>query len=442
MKAIRAQFPEWAQQLFHPYRYKVIYGGRGAARSWSVARALLIRAAASKTRVLCTREMQSSLRDSVHQLLRDQIDLLELPGFRVMDREIRHKTGSLFLFEGLRHNVTKIKSLEGIDICWVEEAERVPHNSWQVLIPTIRKEGSEIWITFNPDQETDSTYVRFVKRRPDKSFVVHVNWNDNPWLPEELIREKDYAYSVDPESADHIWGGNLRRISAANILKDKWVIEEFVPNTAMWSGPYQGQDFGFATDPFASIRCWINDTVLYIEHESWHLHLELDDTAFQVCADIPGFEEYITRGDSARPDSISYLKRHGLPRLTGVKKHQGSVEDGIAHLRSYEKIVVHPRCIHTIEEFKRYSYKVDLRSGDILPIVIDADNHLIDSLRYALQPMIKPRRAPGFLFAEPEEKARCPICTNDLEPDGSCATCEAIDAVTTDSRLRLRGING
>lgn len=426
--------PAYAQPIFDPYRYKVLWGGRGAARSWTIARALLITAAQNPLRILCTREMQSSLRDSVHQLLRDQIDALEIPGYRVTDREIRHRNGSLFLFEGLRHNVTKIKSLEGIDRCWVEEAERVPHESWQVLIPTIRKTGSEIWVSFNPDQESDSTYQRFITRTPKHSWILKVSWEDNPWLSEELREEKDYAYTVDAEAADHVWGGNLRQVSDAQILRGKWFVEEFVvprdeDGHPKWNGPYQGEDFGFATDPHAGIRCWVDTNpklgdTLYVEHESFRLHLELDETSDRVCEDIPDFDRYVTRADSARPDSISYLRRHGLPKIKPVKKHPNSVEDGIAHLRSYRRIVLHARCTRTRDECKRYSYKVDARSGDVLPIIVDAHNHLIDSLRYALEPLIKPRRKAGFLFAsDGQTRPLCPDCASFLPDDGICPHC-------------------
>lgn len=426
------QLPDWCTPLFGPMRYKVSYGGRGASRSWSFSRALLIRAAERKTRVLCTRELQSSLRDSVHQLLRDQIDLMELPGFRVTDREIRHVNGSLFLFEGLRNNVTKIKSLEGIDICWVEEAERITKESWDVLIPTIRKDGSEIWVTFNPDQEDDATYQRFIVRPPKNAWVVKVSWEDNPWLTDVLREEKDYAYAVDQESADHVWGGNIRQITDAQILHGKWRIEEFtVPyrtdtdgqRVPLWSGPYQGMDFGFASDPFAAVRLWIHDQVLYVDQEIFRVHLELDYIVDEIAGTIPDFHRFKTRGDSARPDSISYLRRHGLGRLVGAKKLQGSVEDGVAHLRSYRAIVIHPRCRNFADEAKRYSYKVDPMTKDVLPIIIDKHNHLMDAARYALQPLIRPKRRVSAIFVDTITRETCPRCASMLPDDGICVHC-------------------
>lgn len=433
------QLPAYSVELWKPHRYKVIWGGRGGARSWSVARTLLLMCSQRKLRILCAREMQSSLRDSVHQLLRDQIELMHLPGFLVTDREIRHRNGSLFLFEGLRHNATKIKSLEGIDICWVEEAERISKDSWSILIPTIRKIGSEIWVTFNPDQETDATYVRFILKPAKDVWSKKVSWEDNPWLSQELKDEKDYAYETDPESADWVWGGNIRKISEAQILRGKWAIEEFtVPyhtdglgqQIPLWNGPYQGQDFGFASDPHAAVRLWIHDQTLYVEYESWKLHLEIDDTATQLRDDIPGFDLFTTRADSARPDTISFLRRHGLPRIRPAKKHAGSVEDGIAHLRSYRRIVVHPRCKHFAEECKLYSYKVDPRSGDVLPIVVDRHNHLMDSARYALDPLIKPKRRAGLVFVDEEGIDACPQCESRLPDTGECPHCGWVKSET------------
>ena len=406
---LKSQLPQWTQELFHPRRYKVCYGGRGAGRSWSFARALLIKAAQRPLRVLCTRELQTSIRDSVHQLLRDQIDRMGIEGYRVTDREIRHANGSLFLFEGLRHNITKVKSLEGVDICWVEEAETISQASWDVLIPTIRKAGSEIWITFNPREEHDATYQRFVVSPPKDAWLFKATWEDNPWFTDELREEKDRLYTLDPDLADHVWGGNCRTVSDAQILRGKYVVEEFEANEA-WHGPYQGLDFGFAQDPLAAVRVWLHDDTVYVERELYRHHLELDHIVSHLSDAMPDVAKYITRGDSARPDSISFLRRHGLPMLAPVKKHKGSVEDGIAHLRSYRRIVIHPRCKHTATEARLYSYKVDEHSGDIMPEPVDAFNHCIDAIRYALDPVMrrnawKAEELPAP-YKKPEDKAR------------------------------------
>ncbi len=207
---MRAQFPEWASELFRPHRYKVLHGGRGSGKSWAVARALLIQAAQQKLRVLCTREVQKSLKESVHALLSDQIDALGLGGFyTVLETEIRGANGSQFLFAGLQqHTVESIKSFEAADRVWVEEAQAVSEKSWDVLIPTVRKPGSEIWATLNPQLETDATYERFIATPPPGAWVSEVNWHQNPWFPAELETERKHAQAtMKPAKYRHIWEG-------------------------------------------------------------------------------------------------------------------------------------------------------------------------------------------------------------------------------------------
>ncbi|MBA4141947.1 MAG: PBSX family phage terminase large subunit [Nitrosospira sp.] len=211
MAAHRAEFPEKVRFLFEPSRYKVLYGGRGGAKSWGVARALLIQAAASPLRILCAREFQTSIVESVHHLLQAQIEALGLLSFyEVQNNLIRGANGSEFIFAGLRNNVTKIKSFEGVDRVWIEEAQAVSKSSWETLIPTIRKEGSEIWLTFNPELESDETYQRFVATPPRDARVVKINWNDNPWFPETLLQEKDELKGRDQDGYLNIWEGNCR----------------------------------------------------------------------------------------------------------------------------------------------------------------------------------------------------------------------------------------
>src|SRR5574337_1147207 len=211
MTVHRAEFPEKLKFLFEPARYKVLFGGRGGAKSWGVARALLIQAAASPLRILCAREFQNSIAESVHHLLQSQIAAIGLSSFyEIQAGLIRGTNGSEFVFAGLRNNVTKIKSFEGVDRVWVEEAQTVSKSSWEVLIPTIRKEGSEIWLTFNPELETDETYQRFVVNPPAGARVVKINWDDNPWFPETLRREKDDLKMRDPDAYQNVWEGNCR----------------------------------------------------------------------------------------------------------------------------------------------------------------------------------------------------------------------------------------
>lgn len=207
-----AQFPVALSGLFDPHRYKVAYGGRGSAKSWGFARALLVLAVQSKVRILCTREVQKSIKDSVHKLLSDQIQAMGMGGhFQVLETEIRGSNGSEFLFAGLaNHTVQSIKSYEGIDIVWVEEAQTVTKKSWDILIPTIRKADSEIWVTLNPELDTDDTYVRFIASPPPDSLVVQMNWRDNPWFPDVLEKERQHCQLTNKEDYDTIWEGKCR----------------------------------------------------------------------------------------------------------------------------------------------------------------------------------------------------------------------------------------
>jgi phage terminase large subunit len=386
MPSLSLEFPEVMGDIVKPYRYKVFYGGRGSGKSWTVARYLIIRALQEKLTILCTREFQKSIQDSVLKLLSEQIDALGLDSFFEVQRTAIHgANGSYFLFEGLRHNVTKIKSMEGVDYCWIEEAEKVSSESWDVLIPTIRKPASEILITFNPDSEDDTTYQRFIVNPPEDSLVVKVNHSDNPWFPEVLRKEMAWMEKTDRDRYLHIWEGNPRSQSDAQVFKGKWTVESF--DTPEGVRFHFGADWGFSQDPTTLVRCFIADRVLYIDYEVYAVGIDIVETPalFDL---VPGAREWPIIADSARPETISHMSRAGF-RIRGASKGKGSVEDGIAYLRSFERIMIHPRCKHTADEFRLYSYKVDRVSGDVLPLVEDSHNHIIDALRYALEPMMK-----------------------------------------------------
>lgn len=227
MSETNAQFPVKMASLFDKARYKVYYGGRGAGKSHSAAKALLILGAKSQIRVLCAREYQTSIKDSVHKLLCDQIELMNLHGFyEITQSSIRAKNGTEFAFVGLKNNVANVKSYEGVDYCWVEEAQTVSRHSWNTLIPTIRKEGSEIWITFNPELETDETYQRFVVRPPEQAVVQKINWSDNPWFPEVLALEKDSLKSRDPSAYQTVWEGLCRLTVDGAIFANEMQVAE------------------------------------------------------------------------------------------------------------------------------------------------------------------------------------------------------------------------
>ena len=224
----QAEFPEKLSILFDAARYKVLYGGRGGAKSWGIARALLIIGARKTTRILCAREFQTSIRDSVHKLLSDQIIAMGLIDFyEITQNAIRGKNGTEFSFVGLKNNVANIKSYEGCDICWVEEAQTTSKLSWNVLIPTIRKEGSEIWISFNPELETDETFQRFIVNTPENSIVQRINWSDNPWFPETLRLEKDALFVRDREAYNTVWEGVCRQTVDGAIFAKEMQQAEF-----------------------------------------------------------------------------------------------------------------------------------------------------------------------------------------------------------------------
>ncbi len=207
------QLPEKLKPLLtEAKRYRVLYGGRGGAKSWGVARALLIKGTMRPLRILCARETQRSISESVHQLLQDQIALMGLEAFyTIKEKEIVGRNGTQIYFAGLRQQgVTNLKSYEGVDVCWVEEAQVVTRRSWTILIPTIRKEGSEIWITFNPELDTDETYQRFVSNPPPTAQLIKINWSDNPWFPETLRQEKDLLKERDIVAYRNIWEGECR----------------------------------------------------------------------------------------------------------------------------------------------------------------------------------------------------------------------------------------
>jgi phage terminase large subunit len=210
----KARFPAKLKCLFEPAnaRYRVLYGGRGGSKSWNIARALLLKGCEKTTRVLCAREFQTSIKDSVHKLLVDQIYNLELEAhYEVTDRTIRGKNGTEFIFVGIKNNTNNVKSIEGIDICWVEEAQSVSPNSWNVLVPTIRKKDSEIWISFNPELPTDETWKRFVLNPPENAVVQKINWSDNPWFPEVLDMERRNLQARDIEAYNNVWEGIPRQ---------------------------------------------------------------------------------------------------------------------------------------------------------------------------------------------------------------------------------------
>jgi phage terminase large subunit len=351
---------------------------------------LLLKSAARPLRILCAREFQNSIQDSVHQDLSDQIKEMNLShAFIVQEQKIRSRCGSEFLFKGLHGmagDAAALKSLAGTDLCWIEEGQSVGIRAWRTLTPTIRKKGSEIWVTMNPDLATDPLY-RFIADPQPRSIVKRVNYMDNPWFHEtELVDEMEWMRKTDPDAYAHVWLGECRTHSDAQILKGKTSIESFDPGD-MWDGPYFGADWGFSQDPTALVKCWIFERRLYVEHEAWGVGVELDHTP-ALFDRVPGVREHMIRADLSRPETISYIRRHGF-NIKKAEEGPGSVEEGIAFLRSFEKIIIHPRCTHMAEDARLYSYIVDSQSGEVTNKINKKNDHTIDATRYALSQIMK-----------------------------------------------------
>jgi len=384
-------------------RFKVFWGGRGSGKSWMMARALVWLGAQGPLRVLCCRELQTSIRDSVLRLLSDQIDILGLGAwYDVGESFIRGKEGTRaagteFIFKGLHGNEQDIKSTEGIDIAWVEEAQTVPESSWKTLIPTVRKEGSEIWATFNPENESDPTYRRLVLAPPPGSIVHHINYDQNPYMSRTLEEERLYDDSKillaesEEERAqaqadyDHIWLGMCKRISNELILAHKCVLEMFPDD--LWKKAERllyGADWGFSQDPTVLTRSFIYARKLHVEYEAWGIQVELNDIDERLFSTVPDSKLWPIKADGARPETINHMRGQYGYNVSAAEKWPGSVEDGISFLKSFDKIVIHPRCKHTWQEARSYRYKVDRITKEVLPIIVDKNNHCWDSVRYAL----------------------------------------------------------
>jgi len=400
MATAKVELPRKLVPIFSPARgsvqYRALHGGRGSAKSFSAAKMAAIWGYAEPLRVLCAREFQVSIAESFHAELKAAIasePWLEA-AYDVGRDYLRGHNGTEFIFRGLRRNSQSIKSLAKIDLTIVEEAEDVPEESWLALEATVfRQPGSELWAIWNPRDEGSPVDQRFRKHPPGNALVQEVNWQDNPFFPEglETLRQREQE-RLDPNTYAHVWEGAYLENSERQVFAGKVRVEDFEPGKG-WDGPYQGIDFGFRPDPLAALRAWVHDDRVWIEHEAYGHEVEIDAMAGFVIRQIPEFEKYVSRAESAEPKTISYARRHGLPRMEAVRKWPNSVMEGVRFLRSFREIVIHPRCQGSIRDFRLYSHKVN-SAGDVLPDLVDADNHAPDALRYALAPLIK-QTQPG-----------------------------------------------
>jgi phage terminase large subunit len=380
-------------------RYQIYYGGRGGRKSWEIARGVLVRAMASKKLVVCTREIQHSISDSVHRLLSDQIRMLGFDDFfQVQRNTIKAINGSEFIFKGLNTiTVDALKSLEGADICWVEEAHTVSDKSWQILIPTIRKQGSQIIASFNPDLPTDPVLKRFIDNTPPNTYTAKVSYLDNPDCPDTLIQEANYLREVDYDAFSHIWLGEVRAHSEAQVFKGKYKIESFNRDES-FGYPLDGCDWGFANDPTTRTRCYIKENKLYVRYEAYKVGCEVNDLP-ALFDRIPEGKKYPIKADNARPELISYMSNRDY-NIKEADKWPGCAQDRVDFMRSFEQIIIHPDCPHAAEEMRLYSYKVDKRTGDILPELRKKHDHILDAIGYSLTDMIRRRTNEGLSPAE------------------------------------------
>jgi phage terminase large subunit len=380
-------------------RYRGSYGGRGSAKTRSFAKMAAVKAlqlaqAGKSGIILCAREFMNSLADSSMAEVKAAIasEAWLAGNFDVGERFIRTREGLpgriSFEFAGLRHNLDSIKSKAFIHVLWVDEAETVSRNAWEKSTKTVREDGSEIWVTWNPEKEDSETHQRFRVNPPPGSRFVELNWRDNPWFPSSLEGERQHDLKRDPDLYDWVWEGGFLRRSEARVFNN-WEVKDF--GTPPDARLYFGADWGYSIDPTVLVRCWLDGRTLYVDHEAYKVGCEIDHRP-ALFKTVPGSTEWPCRGDSASPDVISYMQRNGFPKMTGAVKGKDSVKDGVAFLQSQD-IIVHPRCKHTIQELTRYSYKVDPQTDEVLPDLADKDNHVIDSLRYALEGVRRNLRA-------------------------------------------------
>lgn len=346
---------------------------------------------------VCIREVQKSIKMSVKRLLELKIETMDVGSyFEVQDTQIKSKGGTgTIIFQGMQnHTADSIKSLEGYDRAWCEEAQSLSQRSLDLLRPTIRKPKSEIWASWNPYQDNDpiDSLMRGGNPPPD-SVVIRVNYDNNPWLPDVLRAEMEYDKRRDPDKYAHVWLGEYAKNSASRVFSN-WEVDEFeTPNNAMFRF---GADWGFSVDPTVLVRCFVDGRKLFIDYEAYQINCEIMDTP-DLFMSIPESEKWPIIADSARPETISHMKRHGFPKLMPAVKGPGSLEDGVEFLKTYD-IIVHPRCAHVIDELSTYSYKVDQLTGGILPVLEDKNNHVIDALRYACEAIRRaaPRKQADF----------------------------------------------
>jgi phage terminase large subunit len=381
---LQIETPRVYLPLLEPGRYKGAHGGRGSGKSHFFAEMMIERHISEKTDSVCVRENQKSLDQSVKKLLEHKIEKLNAGAyFEVQDARIKSHNGGIIIFQGMQnHTAESIKSLEGFDVAWVEEAQTMSQKSLDMLRPTIRKPGSELWFSWNPRHATDPVDVLLRGDvLPPGAVVIEANYTDNPWFTDTpLVDEMEFDRARDFDKYTHVWLGQYQQNSEARVFKN-WRIEECEPSPGVVFR--LGADWGFSVDPSVLVRCWIDGRNLYVDYEAYMVGCEIDSLP-ALFMSVPDAERWPIVADSARPETISYMRKHGFPKILPAIKGARSLEEGVEFLKSFD-IVVHPRCKHLIDELTLYSYKLDPLTGLVMPLLEDKDNHVIDSLRYACE---------------------------------------------------------
>ena len=403
---VKADLPDYCEQLFTPSRYKVLYGGRGGAKSWSVARALLIQAATRPLRILCAREIQRTIADSVHRLLSDQIEALGLgQAYTIQAASIVGANGSEFLFAGLRdQDAQKIKSYEGVNIAWVEEAVTVTKRSWDILIPTIRAEGSEIWVTFNPELDSDETYRRFVVSPPPGAWARKVGYRDNPWFPAVLESERKHMQATDPDEYGNIWEGECKSVVSGAIYARE--VLEMIEQRRIRPLPYQP---GLKVHTVWDLG-WNDSTVILLVQRSQSEVRVID----YIEGQFRRLDEYVAdlqqrrwawgqdwlphdadSGDLKTGKSAKEIVR-SLGRDPRIIP-RGDVESGIKAARMVlpRMYVDEDKCGRLVDCLKRYRRHIPTTTGEPARPVHDEYSHAADAVRYLAMVVDRMRNEDG-----------------------------------------------
>lgn len=390
MAVLQIPTPRVYAPLLKPARYKAVYGGRGSGKSHFFGELWLEESISEKLDVVCLRETQKSLQFSVKKLLESKVERFNAGAyFDIQDKVIKSSRGGITIFDGMQnHTAESIKSLEGFDVAWFEEAQTASQTSLDLLRPTLRKETSQIWFSWNPRLATDPVDALMrCAEPPPGSIVVEANYTDNPFFPDVLQTEMEYDRKRDPDKYAHIWLGKYQQRSESRVFKN-WRIEEFDAKPD-WVRR-QGADWGFASDPSVLVSCYLVGRTLYIDHEAYMVGCEIVNLP-DLFDGVPDSRKWFTTADSARPETISHMRTNWSPKINAAIKGARSLEEGVEWLKSYD-IVVHPRCKHTIDELTLYSYKIDKLTDKVLPVLEDKDNHVIDAVRYACEAVRRAER--------------------------------------------------